>query len=274
MDQRIIVVGQSHARALIDGYESLAGAPGSLPPGVETSFIISRPDRVIRYSWSTDGYVTDKPKKALLDVVAKCDPTRVVLAWGGNQMNLRALVATDRPFDVLLPSPESTDPADPADPATELIPCAAVARFVRLRLEQNEMLGELIADCAKRTRPMGLLLPPPPIPEPAVRQRIADEPYFSRVLAELGTTASDIPIVPDAVRQRLWVVMTTAYRSFAQKNDVTVLEPPADGFDTNGMLVSNCWGRDVTHANSAYGALALQRVFAWAMTGSATNHEN
>jgi hypothetical protein len=260
VDQRIIVIGQSHVRALLDGYEALARADGA-PDGVEASFVVSRPDRVVLTAWKNDGFVRDKPKKSLSEVVASFDPTRVVLAWGGNQMSLRALVATDRPFDVLLPSSE---PHAPLDPGIELIPCSVVDGFVRNRLEGNDTLRALIVECAHRNRPIGMLVPPPPVPERAVRERLGDEPHFVKVLEHLHKDATDVPIVPDDVRQRLWTLMAGTYRSFAVGNGLDVLDPPADAFDDNGMLASAYWGRDATHANAAYGVSTLEKVFDWA----------
>jgi hypothetical protein len=261
VDQRIIVIGQSHVRALLEGYETMAGARWELPDGVEASFVVSRPDRVVLTSWKKDGFVRDKPKKSLSDVVAPVDPTRVVLAWGGNQMNMRALVATDRPFDVLLPS---DDPQTPPDPGIELIPCSVIDGFVRKRLEGNDMLRELIIECARRSRPIAMLVPPPPLPERAVRERLGDEPHFVKVLEHLRRDATDVPIVPDPVRQRLWALMAGTYRSFATTNGLDVLEPPADSFDDRGMLAADCWGQDATHANATYGVSTLRTVFAWA----------
>jgi hypothetical protein len=261
VDQRIIVIGQSHVRALLDGYETLARARQTSADGVETAFVVSRPDRVVLTRWKNDGFERDKPKKSLSDVVASFDPTRVLLAWGGNQMNLRALVATDRPFDVLLPS---ADPHAPVEPGVELIPCSVIDGFVRNRIEGNDILRQLIAESARGKRPVGMLVPPPPIPERAVRERLGDEPHFIKVLEHLHKDATDVPIVPDPVRQRLWTLMAGVYRSFAAGNGLDILEPPADAFDDSGMLTSTYWGEDATHANAAYGVSALQKVFDWA----------
>jgi len=268
VDQRIIVIGQSHVRALLDGYESLTRAHQAKSDEVEASFVVSRPDQVVLTRWKNDGFVRDKPKKSLTDVVASVDPTRIVLAWGGNQMSLRALVATDRPFDVLLPT---ADPQAPVDPGIELIPCSVVDGFVRKRIEGNDILRELTVESARRNRPVGMLVPPPPMPESAVRERLGDEPHFIRVLEHLHKDATDVPIVPDPVRQRLWTLMAGAYRSFAAGNGLDILEPPADAFDDSGMLASAYWGRDATHANAAYGASALKKVFDWAASDTIPN---
>jgi hypothetical protein len=268
VDQRIIVIGQSHVRALLDGYEPFANGSQVPSDRVETSFVVSRPDRVVLSRWKDGGVVRDKPKKSLRDVVASVDPTRAALAWGGNQMNLRALVATDRPFDVLLPS---VDPHTPVDPGVELIPCSAIDRFVRDRMEGNQMFRDLIAEFTRLDRPVAMLVPPPPVPERAVRQRLGDEPHFIKVLEHLHKDATDVPIVPDPVRQRLWSVMAGTYRSVAAGNGLDVIEPPTDAFDDSGMLASAYWGDDATHANAAYGTSTLRKVFDWAAGDPATN---
>ncbi len=146
----------------------------------------------------------------------------------------------------------------------ELIPCSVVDAFVRQRLEQNDRLRELLAECVGRRLPVGMLIPPPPLPEEAVRERLAHGPHFVKVLEQLGETAADVPIVPDPVRQRLWTLMADTYRTFAEENELHILVPPDDAFDGLGMLASSYWGQDPTHANGAYGAAVLGRAFAWA----------
>ena len=257
----MIVIGQSHVRALLDGYEILARAHEEEQEAVRTSFVVTRPERTVLSIWQGEGFVKDTSNSGIPEVIATWDPTRVVLAWGGNQMNLRALVASDRPFDVLTPS---SDPAAAPDPSAELIPCTVVDRFVRQRMEQNDRLRELMAECVGRRLPVCILVPPPPLPEGAVRERLVHGPHFVKVLEQLGKTAADVPIVPDAVRQRLWTLMAEAYRTFAEENDLDILDPPEDAFDGSGMLAPSYWGQDPTHANGEYGAAVLGRAFAWA----------
>ncbi len=259
--QRMIVIGQSHVRALLDGYADLARAGAAGQEEVAAAFAVSRPDRTVVSTWQADRFVKDASARALPDVLDSWGPTCVVLAWGGNQMNLRALVATDRPFDVL---PPSAAPADGPDPSAELIPCSVIDAFVRRRLEENDRLGDLLTACADRRLPVCVLVPPPPLPEGAVRDRLADGPHFAKVLQELGQSATEVPLVPEPVRQRLWSLMADAYRSFADDHGLDLLSPPGEAFDDRGMLAPPYWGQDPTHGNDAYGAAVLGRAFAWA----------
>ncbi len=85
----MIVIGQSHVRALLDGYEILARAHEAEQEAVRTAFVVNRPERTVLSTWQGEGFVKDTSNNGLPEVVATWDPTRVVLAWGGNQMNLR-----------------------------------------------------------------------------------------------------------------------------------------------------------------------------------------
>jgi hypothetical protein len=257
VEHRIMVVGQSHVRALLDGFDLLARSGTDLPEGTEASFVTSRPDNLVVTTWHPDGTQRRQPKISLAELAAQIDPGRIVLAWGGNQMNVRALVATGRPFDFLLPGSEA---APRPDPAVELIPCAVIDSYVRQRLEANETLRPLLDEAAGRGTPVSVLGPPPPLPEEAVRQRLSDSPHFVGVMEKLRTSASEVPIVPDPVRERLWTLMTGAYRTFAEHHGLDFLEPPATTIDGQGMLGSPYWGADATHANAEYGALVMDTV--------------
>lgn len=248
-------------KALLDGYDALARSDGSLPTGVRASFVISRPERVVHAVWQPAGFDRRTSKLPAVETVLRADPTHVVLAWGGNQMNLRALVATGRPFDFLLPPSEHPQQLEPG---AELIPCAVVDALMRKRLEGNDTLRRLIDGCDRRDVGVTMLIPHPPLPEWAVRERLADEPHFVTVLETLRTDASSVPIVPDAVRARLWTLMAGAYRAFADRHGLDRLDPPPESIDPESMLASPYYGTSATHANAAYGELVLEHIFHWA----------
>lgn len=256
MQKRIVVFGQSHVRALADGYELLARADEA---PVETVFVVYRPEQTVTWKWDGSAFQRQVSRDGPLEVLSTVDPTHVVLAWGGNQMNLRALLATERPFDVLLPS----SPDTVVDPDVDLIPCSVVQRYALERMNGNETLLSLIAECHTSGRSVVLLPPPPPLPEAATRERLDHGPHFAKVLKELGASPATVPLVPEPVRQRLWVLLASAYATFAKEHGLATLEPPEDAFDDNGLLVADYWSEDPTHANGAYGASVLRRVGAW-----------
>jgi hypothetical protein len=252
-----MVVGQSHVRALLDGFEQLARSGSDLPQRTEASFVTSRPDNLVVTTRRPDGSERKSPKVSLAELAGQIGPNHVVLAWGGNQMNVRALLATGRPFDFVLPGSDATPQPDPD---VELIPCAVIGSYVRQRLDDNEMLGQLLDRATGTDTPVTVLGPPPPLPEDAVRQRLSDSPHFVGVMEKLGMVASEVPIVPDPVRGRLWVLMITAYRTFAEHRDLDFVEPPAATIDGRGMLASPYWSTDATHANADYGALVMEAI--------------
>ena len=250
-------------RALLDGYDALARSDGGLPTGLRASFVTSRPERVVQAVWQPAGFDRRVSKMPAVETVIRSDPTHVALAWGGNQMNLRALVSIGRPFDFLLPS--SVHPPQ-LEPGVELIPCAVVDAVMRQRLEGNDTLLQLIDDCARRDVRVTLLIPHPPLPEWAVRQRLANEPHFATVLETMRTDPSSVPIVPDPVRARLWTLMAGAYRAFADRHGLDRIDPPNESIDSETMLASPYFGTSATHANAAYGELVLGHIFDWAQT--------
>jgi hypothetical protein len=258
---RILVIGQSHVRALIDGYGQLT-RPDAGPAGSpEASFAICRPQQTVQWEWQPSGFVRHQVKKPVIDLVTKGAANHVAFTWGGNQMSLRALIATDRPFDVLVPS---SGEEVRTDPGGELLPCSVVDSYVRQRLESNETLHQLIDAAGRRGVPAAMVIPPPPLPGGAVRMRLGEEPYFITVLEHLGLTAAEVPLVPDPVRARLWNLLAGSYRSFAARNGLEVVEPPEEAFDADGMLVEDYWGIDATHAGANYGTSVLRQLFDWA----------
>ncbi len=176
-------------------------------------------------------------------------------------MNLRALISTGQPFDVLLPT---TDAAYSIDPAVELIPCSVVESYVRNSLVNHSTLDELHEAATVMKLPVSLLGTPPPLPESAVRERLMNEPHMVGVMSEAGMGASDAVIVPDRVRATLWKILISTYKDFAAERAYQFLELPDSMVDSQGMLESDYWGEQATHANEKYGAAALDTIIHWA----------
>jgi len=109
-----------------------------------------------------------------------------------------------------------------------------------------------------------MLSPPPPAPEEVVRERMASEPHFVKVLEALEVDAAHAPLVPDVVRVKLWRVMCHSYRTFAEAHRMEFFEAPPEGLAPNGTLGLSFCGTDATHAGAAYGALVLDQLERWA----------
>ncbi len=179
-------------------------------------------------------------------------------------MNVRSLIASDRPFDVMLPS--ANGPSH-VDPDVELIPCSVFVSAIRQRLEANESLQDLLVAADRLKVPVSMFGTPPPLPESAVRERLASSPHFVEVLQNRASSATDVAIVPDNVRAKLWMLLLSAYRDFSADHCIDFLEPPKAAVDGAGMMDAGYWSPDPTHANAAYGSLCLESVFHWVRGG-------
>ncbi len=261
MRARIVVVGQSNARTLRDGYELREREATGPADGPGMAFVMKRSDHLVTSRWGPDGWTPGERSTSTADVLDALDPTHLVLMWGGNQMNVRALLALGPPFDVVLPSDDGTPVPGPD---TTLVPCTVIRSFVRDRLTENGGLQEVVELGRARGARGAFLCPPPPIPERGVRPRLADSPHFVGVLEELGVGAGEVPIVPDEVRRKLWVLLASEYAAFAAEHGLDVVGQPAGTADASGMLAERYWGSDATHGNAAYGRDYLAQVLDWA----------
>ncbi len=179
--------------------------------------------------------------------------------WLGNQMSVRALLVNGPPFDVLLPNEDRHD----VDPSLQLIPYSVVRSSVAARLEKDPALLSILDTLRDREIRVCLLGPPPPLPEPAARERLAQSPHFVAVMEELNLNPADARIVADPVRNRLRSVMLETYGSFAASHGADFVPPPEEATDQAGMLAAPYWTDDVTHGNSAYGTLYMREVLEW-----------
>ena len=257
---KILIAGHSHVLALLRGYEIRLGRC-DLPSDLELIFLLTDfPGAVVQCRSSSGGVMDHHLLAPVPAVVDEIEPTHVALMWSGNQLNVRALLLTGSSFDVVLPS----DNEIPIDPAVELVPCSVVESYVRNTLDGDAVLGNLLVGAAARDAAVCLLGPPPPLPESAVRERLAQSPHFAAVMSQMHLAVAEAQIVPDDVRRRMRTIAIDAYRKFAQSRGAEFLPPPVAAADDTGMLGAPYWGTDATHGNGEYGAMYLEDVLAWA----------
>lgn len=182
-----------------------------------------------------------------------------ILVLGGNEIPISALIATGSEFDIVL----GDTPEDNRPPSAEIIPCSAVSVRFRKALFCTEHI-EFAEQCQRTVTRTALLGPPPQLPAEAVRKRLPREAFFQEKLEELGLTPTDVDLVPDAVRFRLWRLQTDIYRSFAAEHDLSFIPPPRSTMDLHGMLARAYWGSDVGHPNAEFGEQYLRQVVEWA----------
>ena len=79
MQTRIVVIGQSNARALRDGYECLVRDRPERPGSTEVTVIMKRPEDLAVNSWGPDGYQRRIEPHTMSEVLTQIGPTHVVL---------------------------------------------------------------------------------------------------------------------------------------------------------------------------------------------------
>lgn len=252
---RLTVAGNSHVVTVFEGYKLIRG---QLPEALELSFIAQGQHRIGHAVGSRTGFEMGQASGTLVELVTGSDATHLFLIWEGSQVTVHGLLLEGPRFDVILPA----DRDRVADPGVELIPCSAVESQVRAPLDRDEQLSELIDRGIEGGARVWLMAPPPPLPEPAVRQRLGSEPHFAARLGELGLAAADVPVVAEAVRVRLHTLLLGVYRQFAADRGAEFCPPPARVADRAGLLLPACWGKDITHGSAAYGAAYLEELLA------------
>jgi hypothetical protein len=250
---RIAIVGTSHVLTLFEGYQLIAGR---LPARMELTFIAQGPHQVGYGVACSTGFERREPDGTLVELAARSGATHMFVSWKGSQVNIRGLLLQGPPFDVALPG----EGERAFDPEVEMIPCSAVESYVHASLQADTQLAQLIEQGHERGAKIWLLGPPPALPEPAVRERLEHEPHFAGRLSEIGLTATDVRVVPSAVRVRLHALLLGVYRDFAAEHGAGFCPPPSSVADEAGLLLPDCWGKDITHGNAAYGAAYLREL--------------
>jgi hypothetical protein len=249
------MVGNSHVLTLFEGYELIAG---QLPPGWELTFIAKGQHKIGYAVGSQSGIRLRQLSGNFLDLVGEVSASDVFVMWLGSQMNVRGLLMEGPPFDVVLPS----DGERIIDSAVELIPCSVVESMVRSSLDRDPVLAQVIDRVRSRGARAWLMAPPHALPRHAVRERMGNESHFATRLREIGRSATDASILPDPARVRLRTLLLCAYRDWAAAHGAGFCPPPDRVADTDGLLMSQYWGRDVTHGSAAYGAAYLHELVA------------
>lgn len=107
---RLVVVGNSHAHALLRAFEANVGdVRASMPAGLEVSFVLlTAAESASLWRHAPTGLTFEEAQswhEALARLVGEAE--HVAVQWAGNQLNIRALLASGRDFDVVLPGRES-----------------------------------------------------------------------------------------------------------------------------------------------------------------------
>lgn len=159
--------------------------------------------------------------------------SKVVLGMGGNEHNIRFLLAHPRPFDFLHPA------APGVEPGRQVVPCREVAALM-LSLQQRTFVVTRLLAAELPEAELYFLPPPPPIPSEAhIRQNREVFDFEKR-----GVEAA-------SVRLKLYALYLENLRAFCAKTGIRLLDPPPEHQDETGFLLEAYWA-GCTHAKAAY----------------------
>lgn len=194
---------------------------------------------------------------AAVSMVADSTPDDLIASTiGGNLHQVVGLVQHPAAFDFIEPGSQSAPDSQPC----VLIPYQTMWAFFERNLRRND--GQRIKTLREAAaHPIYHLLPPPPKESAAHILQRYESDFEKAGIATKGVT-------PAPIRLKLWRLQCAILQSLCTEWGVRLLPPP-DGTQTpEGFLKPEYYKNDATHANVAYGELALRQLEAVAKAAS------
>lgn len=247
-----VLFGHSHLGALIEAIANHSREDA--PPGREAGLHIN-----IFENWKYGGdcpYVVTGDNGATVFnprfLAASGHPgaidesRHIFTSFGGNAHNAVGLIQHERAFDFILPE----DPTLPLRDDVEIIPSGYVAGVLEAIMEWHAI--QLTCLRAATEDPVYHLETPPPLADAEFVQKHLD--LFFKVNFETTEISSQL------LRFKIWRLQASLQRSRCRDIGVVYIEAPQESMDQHGFLKTQYYGRDATHANSAYGELVLRQI--------------
>lgn len=239
-NRRVVVIGDSHTHTVKQAIAARMARNESV--GVEA----------YAYSKVRKGReVGDLSLDAVNELVPSLAPADLLVSTiGGNHDAVLGLIQHPVPFDVMMPGSEPFDEL----PGIVMIPYAQMKAQLELAVSMRDRkkLRHLrkLARCA-----MIHLAPPPPKEDSVMLQRMRSPGYFFRVggIAERGVS-------PPSLRLKLWQIQMSVLSDVAAELGIQLLPPPLPTITPDGFLKPEYFGKDASHANSAYGEALLDQI--------------
>ena len=232
-DPKVLIIGNSHVVCI---QRALALRKD---PNVKCS----------HFRISSDEQVTSVPD--LVDAVKEMNfdtPDVICLCIVGNQHNSLGLFESPRPFSI---GADKTGEEGLNDPSRAFIPFNVMVDHLYHNFRPEFIAG--LFDAFPDSVRMYINAPPP----------IGD---WGHILANLGPFVDRIKDepAPKALRQQLYLAQTVALQRIADHCKASFLIPPANTMDDDGFLLAEFFGKDPTHANTAYGNIMCDALISLA----------
>jgi hypothetical protein len=242
---RILVFGDSHTGALEQALRQRASSGNNH---------IS----VLRFSKVKSGKeIGDISLDAATSMIAESTPEDLITSTiGGNLHQVFGLVQHPVAFDFVEPG----SPSSPDSQPCVLIPYQTMWAVFESRLRRKD--GRRITTLREAAaRPIYHLLPPPPKESAAHILERYESDFEKAGIAANGVT-------PAPIRLKLWRLQCAVLRALCTEWGVHLLPPPEGTQTPEGFLKPEYYKNDATHANAAYGELALRQLEDVAAQGS------
>ena len=237
VNAQILVCGHSHAASILE-----ATSLPEMQAGIEPKIAVC---------YSTDWSAGPPGDKEYWDFVVELSRGKhVVIIWNGNQHNANFMFQTEPKFTML----GVTEKSYGREPVP--IPRAMIKDFFKPTFEELKEIIPTLANAASIT----LMNGPSPKPLSHIQNCILQERYFTDIAKSLGVDVSDLVITSDSLRLELWNVLAELLNNYANTLGTGFLSTPEISRDAFGMLSSEYWAPDVTHANSKYGVLLVEEL--------------
>jgi hypothetical protein len=236
--RRILIFGDSHTHALQQALTKRASS---------ANFDISA--LVLAKIKNNGEELGDISLGAATSMAAESSPDDLVISTiGGNLHQVVGLVQHPAAFDFIEPGGLSSP-----DPRTcVLIPYQTIWAFFESRLRHKD--GQQITTLRDAAaRPIYHLLPPPPKESAAHILQRYESAFEKAGIAAHGVT-------PAPIRLKLWRLQCAVLQSLCTEWGVHLLPPPEGTQTPEGFLKPEYYKNDATHANPAYGELALRQL--------------
>ena len=171
-----------------------------------------------------------------------------VISWNGNQHNIHFLLEDGNPFQVTEIYKEFEN--------------SPVVPISQVRALFNPTFEELRSTLRLFNNPSNIYLlgTPPPKSKNFVDSILLNDPFFSRKAASLGIPKSDIQATSDALRIAMWKLTQQITEEVSAEFGCNFISIPVSTIDTNGLLKSEYWTEDLTHANEAFAEIILDEI--------------
>lgn len=258
---RLMVLGHSHTNCLVEslsaGVSGVAGwralhfrhwrarlkrREGLLEP----SEIVSRADAEIsRQIGKLGGHAGRLPSRHVPGFVLKNDITTVVCLRGAQHI-FRALVASETPYDFVLPA----EPDLPLEKGAQVLPYGAVRAYYEKvlagTLDQLRQIHRLI-----RHNIVHIETPPPYKDDAYILARLSEK--FVELYPE------GFEIAPAYFRYKIWRICSDIYREECEALSIRYVSVP-DRAMSEHFLSPNAYHPDAVHANEWYGREYLMKI--------------